>query len=70
MCKERIFLLGAGGIICLGVLLGVLLSPWWLVLSAFIGLNMMQASFTGFCGMTRLLTALKVDACQDRTPFR
>jgi len=24
-------------------------SPWWLLLSAFAGLNMFQAAFTGFC---------------------
>lgn len=69
MCRERMFLLMAGCIICLGVLLGILLSPWWLILSAFVGLSMIQASFTGFCGMTKLLTALKVEGCEERTPF-
>jgi len=24
-------------------------SPWWLLLPAFAGLNLIQASFTGFC---------------------
>jgi len=26
-----------------------LFSPWWLLLSAFAGLNMIQAAVTGFC---------------------
>jgi len=69
MCRERLFLLLAGCIVSLGVLLGVLVSPWWLVLSAFVGVSMIQASFTGFCGMTRLLTALKVKGCADNTPL-
>lgn len=29
--------------------LSLLVSPWWLALSAFAGLNMIQAAFTGFC---------------------
>ncbi|NCD22214.1 MAG: DUF2892 domain-containing protein [Spartobacteria bacterium] len=24
-------------------------SPWWLLFTAFIGLNLMQSAFTGFC---------------------
>jgi hypothetical protein len=26
-----------------------LLSPYWLLLSAFVGLNLLQSAFTGFC---------------------
>lgn len=69
MCRERIFLLVAGGMMCVGVLLSVMLSPWWLLLSAAVGLNMVQASFTGFCSMTRLMTALNIGSCNDNSPF-
>jgi hypothetical protein len=26
-----------------------LVSPWWWLLTAFVGLNLLQSSFTGFC---------------------
>jgi hypothetical protein len=26
-----------------------LVSPWWLLLTAFVGLNLLQSSITGFC---------------------
>jgi hypothetical protein len=29
--------------------LAILVSPYWLLLTAFVALNMIQASFTGFC---------------------
>jgi len=31
------------------VALTLLVSPYWLISTAFIGANMLQASFTGFC---------------------
>jgi len=39
----------AGSMVLLGVVLGWLVSPWWLLLAAFVGANMLQAAFTGFC---------------------
>jgi len=30
-------------------LLAALVSPWWLLLTAFVGLNLLQSSVTGFC---------------------
>ncbi len=35
--------------ILLSLALTYLFSPYWLLLTAFAGLNMLQASFTGFC---------------------
>ena len=35
-------------------------SPWWLLLTAFAGLNMIQASFTGFCPAAMVFKALGV----------
>ena len=36
-------------VILAGLLLAQFVSPWWLLLSAFAGLNMIQSAFTGFC---------------------
>jgi DUF2892 family protein len=39
----------AGFVVLLGLLLGWMVSPYWYLLTAFAGLNMIQSSFTGFC---------------------
>ena len=46
---DRAVLAFAGFVVVVGLVLAELYSPWWLLLSAFAGLNMMQAAFTGFC---------------------
>lgn len=46
---DRAVLAFAGFVVLLGVTLGWLVSPYWLLLTAFAGLNMLQASITGFC---------------------
>lgn len=48
-------MLFAGCLILITVLLGYLHSAYWLWLTAFIGLNLVQASITGFCPMAKLL---------------
>ena len=47
---DRAVLAFAGLVVLTGLTLAQLFSPWWLLLSAFAGLNMLQAAFTGFCG--------------------
>jgi hypothetical protein len=49
MNVDKAVLAFAGFVVLAGLILAELLSPWWLLLSAFAGLNMMQAAFTGFC---------------------
>lgn len=46
---DRAVLAFAGFVVLTGLGLTYLYSPWWLLLSAFAGLNMLQAAFTGFC---------------------
>lgn len=48
----------AGSFTLLGVLLTWLVSPWWLLLPAFVGANLIQSAFTGFCPPTLVLTKL------------
>jgi hypothetical protein len=55
---DRAVFLFAGFVVLLGILLSVMVSPWWLLLAAFAGLNMIQASFTGFCPAALLFKAL------------
>ncbi len=49
MNVDRAVLAFAGLMILASLLLAYYVSPYWLALTAFAGLNMLQASFTGFC---------------------
>jgi hypothetical protein len=42
------------------VLLSIYVHPWWIALAAFAGLNMIQASFTGFCPAAMIFKKLGV----------
>jgi len=39
----------AGGMVLTSAALAYWASPYWLLLTAFVGANMLQAAFTGFC---------------------
>lgn len=49
MALDRAVLLFAGCVVLLSVALGYFVSPYWFLLTAFAGFNMIQSSFTGFC---------------------
>ncbi|KAB2918993.1 MAG: DUF2892 domain-containing protein [Hyphomicrobiaceae bacterium] len=49
MNVDRAVLAFAGLMILLSLALAWFVSPYWLFFTAFIGLNMLQAAFTGFC---------------------
>jgi hypothetical protein len=48
----------AGGFVLTSLLLAQVHSPYWLWFTAFIGANMLQASFTGFCPLAKILASL------------
>jgi hypothetical protein len=47
----------AGLMILISVGLSQVHSVYWLFLTAFVGLNMLQAAFTGFCPLAKILKA-------------
>jgi hypothetical protein len=49
MNVDRAVFAFAGTILLVSLALAWLLSPYWLLLSAFVGLNLLQSAFTGFC---------------------
>ena len=57
---DRIVLAFAGCVVLLSLALAQLFSPYWLLLTAFVGLNMLQASFTGFCPLAMVLKRMGV----------
>jgi len=52
----------AGSMVLLSVALAYFVSPWWLLLTAFVGLNLLQAAFTGFCPAAIVLRKLGLPA--------
>lgn len=60
MTLDRAVLAFAGTVVLLSALLTWLASPWWLLLTCFAGLNMIQSAFTGFCPAAMLFRAFGV----------
>jgi hypothetical protein len=50
----------AGTFILASVALGLWVSPWWLAFTAFVGVNLIQSSFTKWCLMEDILRATGV----------
>lgn len=49
MTVDRAVLAFAGAMVLLSAALAYWVSEWWLLLTDFVGLNMLQSAFTGFC---------------------
>lgn len=49
MSIDRIVLAFAGCMILASLVLAYYFGPYWLLLTAFVGLNLFQAAFTGIC---------------------
>jgi len=52
---ERVIWLVAGLITLLSAVFTYLYSPYWLILTAFVGINLIIFAFTGFCIMANIL---------------
>jgi hypothetical protein len=57
---DRAVLAFAGTMILISLLLAWIFSPYWLLFTAFIGLNMLQSAFTGFCPAAMIFRRLGV----------
>jgi Inner membrane protein YgaP-like, transmembrane domain len=55
MTVERRVRALAGSMILVGLLLTWLVSPWFLLIPLFVGLNLFQSAFTGFCPAEKFL---------------
>ena len=64
MNVERGLRLMAGVIILFSLGLAYWLSPYWLLLTAFVGLNLLQSAFTNWCPAMMILRAIGLkDEC-------
>ena len=52
---DRAVFAFAGVVILTSLTLSLLHSQYWLLLTGFVGLNMLQAAFTGFCPLAVVL---------------
>jgi len=55
MKREYIIRAVAGSLVLISVILTLLVSNYWLILTAFVGLNLLQSSFTRFCPLEYIL---------------
>jgi hypothetical protein len=62
MSIDRAVMAFAGLLILVSLALSQLHSPYWLLFTAFIGLNLLQASFTGFCPAAMIFKRLGAKA--------
>jgi hypothetical protein len=60
MTLDRAVMAFAGCVVLASLALAYLFSPYWLLLTTFVGLNLIQASFTGFCPAAILFKRLGV----------
>jgi hypothetical protein len=66
MSIDRAVMMFAGAMILASLALGVYVSSWWFLLTAFVGLNLMQASLTGFCPAAMLFRRI---GCKSGAAF-
>lgn len=62
MTIDRAVLALAGTVVLLSVLMAALVSTWWLVVTAFVGANLLQSSLTGFCPAASIFARLGLSA--------
>ena len=55
MSIDRIVLAFAGAMILVSLLLGLYVSPNWFWFTGFVGANLLQSAFTGFCPLALIL---------------
>ncbi len=60
MNVDRFIFAFAGAMILLSLLLSLVHSRYWLFLTAFVGANLLQSAFTGFCPMASLVKKMGI----------
>ncbi len=63
MCNDNVIRRFAGVFILASVALGFTVSPYAFYFTAFVGLNLLQSSFTGFCPLEKVLGKVGLFGC-------
>ncbi len=67
MSVDRAVMAFAGALVLISLGLAIWVSPLWLWLTAFVGANLFQSSFTGFCPAAMIFKGL---GCRVGEAFR
>lgn len=59
MTNESLVRMVAGTFVLASLALGLLVSPVWFFLTGFVGVNLLQSSFTGFCPLEMILKKVR-----------
>ncbi|HEX2585726.1 MAG TPA: DUF2892 domain-containing protein [Steroidobacteraceae bacterium] len=62
MTIDRIVMAFAGSMVLISLALGLYVSTNWYWLTAFVGANLLQASFSGWCPLAMILKKMGVKA--------
>lgn len=68
MCDDRIIRRFAGVFVLLSLALGHWVHPAWYAFTAFVGVNLIQSSFTALCPLERMLGRFGVLGCRPARP--
>ena len=60
MSIDRIVMAFAGSVVLISLALALLVNSWWLLLTGFVGVNLLLASVTGFCPLAKFLKRMGI----------
>lgn len=66
MTNESIVRMVAGTFVLASLALGLLVSNAWFFLTGFVGVNLLQSSFTGFCPLEMILKQVRDRSGESR----
>ncbi len=58
----------AGAVVLVSVALSYYVSPWWFLLTVYVGVNLLQSAFTNWCPMEDLLQKLGIARKNRKNP--
>lgn len=58
---DRLVFAVAGFFVLASLLLGYFVHEYWFFFTGFVGLNMFQAAFTGFCPLAKILKTVGIE---------
>ncbi len=68
MCNDNIIRRFAGAFVLLSLALGYWVNPAWFLFTAFVGVNLVQSSFTRFCPLEIMLSRAGLAGCVPKPP--
>ena len=67
MCNDYIIRRFAGVFILLSLAMGYWVHPAWFLFTAFVGVNLLQSTFTNVCPLERVLGRFGIAGCRKRS---